>query len=56
MARLQPRTRTTVGPNCSHCGKPGGRVRTDPYALDVHNMKVQVRLHDKCADQRADDI
>lgn len=33
---------------CDHCGKPGGRLRNDPYREEIYGEKIEKRLHDNC--------
>jgi hypothetical protein len=42
--------------NCVQCGKPGGRRRVDPYVLELEGKREVVRLHDRCVQERYDDI
>lgn len=41
---------------CEHCGKPGGRVQVDPFDAEVNGRQTKMRLHEECAQARADDV
>ncbi len=41
---------------CEHCGKRGGRVRIDPWDAEINDKQTKMRLHEECAQERADDV
>lgn len=41
---------------CEECGKRGGKVQVDPYRLELFGESVNMRLHERCAQSRADEI
>ncbi len=41
---------------CDACGEPGGRLRVDPYQLELYGERVVMRLHSHCYQERCDDI
>lgn len=43
-------------PRCMWCNKPGGRLVIDPYQEELYGVKVKVRLHKQCLQERREEI
>ena len=41
---------------CYWCKRKGGRVQLDQYALEINDKEIEVRLHEACASELAQEI